>query len=130
MTNPFQTFGQLPQTPQAQSEILPQEATGENTKNRIENLLTKNNVILFMKGNEVMPQCGFSANSINILKACGAQFQTFDILKDQEIRQGLKEYSNWPTFQQLYVSGQLIGGNDIISELHDSGELQGIFSKA
>ena len=93
-------------------------------KKQIENLLASAKIVLFMKGNSQMPQCGFSANSIAILKSLGASFKTFNILNDQEIRQGLKEYSNWPTFPQLYVGGKLIGGNDIITEMYQSGELQ------
>lgn len=77
-----------------------------------------------MKGNAEMPQCGFSANSISILKNLGVSFSTFNILNDPEIRQGLKEYSNWPTYPQLYVKGQLLGGNDVITEMFKNGELQ------
>jgi monothiol glutaredoxin len=91
---------------------------------QIKNLILSSKVVLFMKGNAQMPQCGFSANSVAILKALGVSFKTFNILNDSEIRQGLKEYSNWPTFPQLYVNNQLIGGNDIITEMYQSGELQ------
>lgn len=77
-----------------------------------------------MKGNAQMPMCGFSANSVAILKNLGVGFKTFNILNDPEIRQGLKEYSNWPTYPQLYVNGQLLGGNDIITEMYQNGELQ------
>jgi monothiol glutaredoxin len=91
---------------------------------QIKNLIQSSKVVLFMKGNAQMPQCGFSANSVAILKALGVSFKTFNILNDPEIRQGLKEYSNWPTFPQLYVNNQLIGGNDIITEMYQSGELQ------
>jgi monothiol glutaredoxin len=91
---------------------------------QIKNLIQSSKVVLFMKGNSQMPQCGFSANSVAILKALGVSFKTFNILNDPEIRQGLKEYSNWPTFPQLYVNNQLIGGNDIITEMYQSGELQ------
>lgn len=93
-------------------------------KAQIENLLKSNKVVLFMKGNSEMPQCGFSANTVAILKHLGVGFSTFNILNDPEIRQGLKEYSNWPTYPQLYVNGKLIGGNDIITEMYQSGELQ------
>jgi monothiol glutaredoxin len=91
---------------------------------QIQGLLTSSKVVLFMKGNSEMPQCGFSANSIAILKHLGVAFKTFNILNDPEIRQGLKEYSNWPTYPQLYVNGKLVGGNDIITEMYQSGELQ------
>ncbi|MGH7272498.1 MAG: Grx4 family monothiol glutaredoxin, partial [Polyangiaceae bacterium] len=77
----------------------------------------------FMKGTKQFPACGFSNAVVQILKKEGAAFETFNILADQEIRQGLKEYSNWPTFPQLYLDGKLIGGSDIVTELHESGEL-------
>jgi monothiol glutaredoxin len=93
-------------------------------KIQIENLLASTKVVLFMKGNAEMPQCGFSANSVAILKNLGVSFNTFNILNDPEIRQGLKEYSNWPTYPQLYIKGQLIGGNDVITEMYKNGELQ------
>lgn len=108
------------------SEI--KEITAENKsaelKEQIETLLNGSKVVLFMKGNAEMPQCGFSANSVAILKHLGVNFSTFNILNDPEIRQGLKEYSNWPTYPQLYVKGQLIGGNDVITEMYKNGELQ------
>jgi len=91
---------------------------------QIENLLKSSKVVLFMKGNADMPQCGFSANSVAILKHLGVSFNTFNILNDPEIRQGLKDFSNWPTYPQLYTNGKLIGGNDIITEMYKSGELQ------
>jgi monothiol glutaredoxin len=93
-------------------------------KAQIEQLLKSNKVVLFMKGNSEMPQCGFSANTVAILKHLGVGFSTFNILADADIRQGLKEYSNWPTYPQLYVNGKLIGGNDIVTEMYQSGELQ------
>lgn len=93
-------------------------------KSQIEALLNGSKVVLFMKGNAEMPMCGFSANSVAILKSLGVPFKTFNILNDPEIRQGLKDYSNWPTYPQLYVKGQLIGGNDIITEMYKNGELQ------
>lgn len=91
---------------------------------QIKGLLSSSKVVLFMKGNTQMPQCGFSANSVAILKHLGVPFKTFNILNDPEIRQGLKEFSNWPTYPQLYVNGKLLGGNDIITEMYQSGELQ------
>ncbi len=96
----------------------------KDIRSQIEELLKSSKVVLFMKGNAQMPQCGFSANSVAILKHLGVQFKTFNILNDQEIRQGVKEFSNWPTYPQLYVNGKLIGGNDIITEMYQSGELQ------
>ncbi len=96
----------------------------QDLKAQIENLLGSSKVVLFMKGNAEMPQCGFSANSVAILKQLGVAFNTFNILNDPEVRQGLKEFSNWPTYPQLYVNKKLIGGNDIITEMYQSGELQ------
>jgi monothiol glutaredoxin len=96
----------------------------QDLKIQIENLLSSSKVVLFMKGNAEMPQCGFSANSVAILKNLGVSFNTFNILNDAEIRQGLKEYSNLPTYPQLYIKGQLIGGNDVITEMYKNGELQ------
>jgi monothiol glutaredoxin len=93
-------------------------------KGQIEQLLQSSKVVLFMKGNASAPQCGFSANSIAILKQIGVPFKTFNILNDPEVRQGLKEFSNWPTYPQLYVNGKLIGGNDIVTEMYQNGELQ------
>ena len=93
-------------------------------KIQIEKLLNSSKVVLFMKGNADSPQCGFSANSVAILKNLGVSFNTFNIVSDPEIRQGLKEYSNWPTYPQLYINGQLVGGNDIITEMYKNGELQ------
>lgn len=102
------------------------EAVGDSINDRIENIIKSSDIVLFMKGNVTMPQCGFSANSGAIILSYGKEFNTFNILTDEEIRQGIKEYSNWPTFPQLYVKGKLVGGNDIIMELHEDGELEGI----
>jgi monothiol glutaredoxin len=93
-------------------------------KAQIEQLINSSQVVLFMKGNSEVPMCGFSANTVSILKGLGVNFNTFNILNDPEIRQGLKEYSNWPTYPQLYIKGKLIGGNDIVTEMYQSGELQ------
>lgn len=91
---------------------------------QIKSLLSSSKVVLFMKGNSEMPQCGFSANTVAILKHLGVGFNTFNILNDPDVRQGLKDFSNWPTYPQLYVNGKLIGGNDIVTEMYQSGELQ------
>lgn len=93
-------------------------------KEQIEALLKSDKVVLFMKGNSDMPQCGFSANTSGILKQLNVPFKTFNILNDPDIRQGLKEYSNWPTYPQLYVNAELVGGNDIVTEMFKNGELQ------
>jgi monothiol glutaredoxin len=92
-------------------------------RERIQKTITDNRVVLFMKGNKNFPQCGFSAQVVGILRKKGVAFADVNILQDAELRQGLKEYSNWPTFPQLYVNGQLVGGCDIVSGLEESGEL-------
>lgn len=91
---------------------------------QIQSILSSSKIVLFMKGNTDMPQCGFSANTSAILKHLGVPYKTFNILNDPEIRQGLKEFSNWPTFPQLYINAKLIGGNDIVTEMYKSGDLQ------
>tara|TARA_Y100001968_G_C19023214_1_gene556145 strand:- start:75 stop:398 length:324 start_codon:yes stop_codon:yes gene_type:complete len=93
------------------------------TKQRIETLISSSSIMVFMKGNKLMPQCGFSNNVVQILNSLGMSFETFDVLSDMEIRQGIKEYSNWPTIPQVYVKGEFIGGSDILIELYNSGEL-------
>lgn len=93
-------------------------------KERIDDLINQNKIMVFMKGTKLMPQCGFSNNVVQILNTLGVPFQTVDILADNDIRQGIKEYSNWPTIPQVYVNGQFIGGSDIMIEMYQSGELQ------
>lgn len=95
----------------------------DQLRQRITETISKDRVMLFMKGNPSMPQCGFSAAVVGMLKETGAKFGSFNILADNEIREGLKEYSSWPTFPQLYVDGKLVGGADIVRELHGKGEL-------
>jgi monothiol glutaredoxin len=95
----------------------------EDIRSRIEGLIKGSKVMLFMKGTKQFPACGFSNTVVQILKRENVPFDTFNILADGEIRQGLKEYSNWPTYPQLYVDGKFIGGCDIVTELHQSGEL-------
>jgi monothiol glutaredoxin len=91
----------------------------------IKNQVTSHKVVLYMKGSPDFPQCGFSANAVNILRACGVdQPFTVNVLDDPEIRQGIKQYANWPTIPQLYVNGEFVGGSDIVSEMYQSGELQ------
>jgi monothiol glutaredoxin len=92
-------------------------------RKRIADTIAKGRVMLFMKGNPAMPQCGFSAAVVSILKQTGVPFESYNILADQELREGLKEYSSWPTYPQLYVDGKLVGGADIVRDLHASGEL-------
>jgi monothiol glutaredoxin len=98
------------------------------TKERIDKMLADNRIFLFMKGNPAFPQCGFSARAVAILRELGAQFGSFDILEDEQIRQGVKEYGNWPTIPQLYVDKQLVGGSDIMMEMFESGELKDVVS--
>jgi monothiol glutaredoxin len=95
----------------------------DETRTRIEDLIQKNKVMLFMKGTKQFPACGFSNAVVQILKKEGVSFETFNILSDPELRQALKEYSSWPTYPQLYVAGKFIGGCDIVTEMHQSGEL-------
>ena len=90
---------------------------------RIQSEVAGNDVLLFMKGTPVFPQCGFSAAVVGILSDVGVKFKAIDVLKDPEIRQGVKEFSNWPTIPQLYVKGEFVGGCDILREMHESGEL-------
>ena len=94
------------------------------TKQRIDELVASSPVFVFMKGNKLMPQCGFSNNVVQILHSVGVAFETFDVLSDGEIRQGIKEYSEWPTIPQVYVNGEFIGGSDILIEMYNSGELR------
>lgn len=98
----------------------------DSTKTRIEDLLKQNRIMLFMKGNPSFPQCGFSARAVAILREVGAQFGSFDVLEDQEIREGIKEFGQWPTIPQLYVDQQLVGGSDILMEMYEAGELQDV----
>ena len=99
-----------------------------NIEDLIEKQITTHPVVLYMKGTLEQPQCGFSANAVNILKACGVdEIYSVDVLADSEIRQGIKDYSNWPTIPQLYVNGEFIGGSDIVAEMYQTGELQKLF---
>ena len=95
-----------------------------DTNQKIKEKVESNRVVLFMKGNRDFPQCGFSGRAVQILQALGAEFQTSDVLMDDEIRQGIKDYSNWPTIPQLYVDGEFIGGSDIMMEMYQNGELK------
>ena len=97
-------------------------------KERIDALVKSNDVVLFMKGTALFPQCGFSSRAVAILDHLGVTFETVDVLQDQEIRQGIKEYSDWPTIPQLYVKGEFVGGSDIMMEMFENGELQQLVS--
>ncbi len=102
-----------------------------DTQQRIDTLVKSNDVLLFMKGNASFPQCGFSGRAVQILKACGVDakaIKTVNVLEDDAIRQGIKEYSNWPTIPQLYIKGEFIGGSDIMMEMYENGELQQVIN--
>lgn len=96
----------------------------QEVKQKIENLLTQKRVVLFMKGSPAFPQCGFSARAVAILRELGADFASCDVLENEDIRMGIKEYGNWPTIPQLYVDKKLVGGSDIMMEMFEAGELQ------
>ena len=91
---------------------------------RIDEIVKQSDIVLFMKGTALFPQCGFSSRAVAILDHLGVAFQTVDVLQDPEIRQGIKDYSDWPTVPQLYVRGEFVGGSDIMMEMFESGELQ------
>jgi monothiol glutaredoxin len=95
-----------------------------DTTSRIGEIVNSNDVVLFMKGTALFPQCGFSSRAVAILDHLGVQFETVDVLQDPEIRQGIKAYSDWPTIPQLYVKGEFLGGSDIMTEMFEAGELQ------
>lgn len=96
---------------------------------RIQEIVDQNRVVLFMKGTKTFPQCGFSDRAVKILQATGADFKDVNVLKDPDIRQGIKEFSNWPTIPQVYIDGKFVGGSDILAEMHQSGELQKMLTK-
>ena len=96
-----------------------------DVQQRIGELVKGHRVMLFMKGTAQFPMCGFSGRAVQVLKACGVNdFDTFNVLEDEEVRQGIKDYANWPTIPQLYVDGEFVGGSDIMMEMYQSGELQ------
>ena len=95
-----------------------------DAQNRIDELVKSNDIVLFMKGTALFPQCGFSSRAVAILDRLGATYETVDVLQDAEIRNGIKEYSDWPTIPQLYVKGEFVGGSDIMMEMFESGELK------
>jgi monothiol glutaredoxin len=93
-------------------------------KEKIDHLVQQNKIMVFMKGSKLMPMCGFSNNVVQIINTLAVPYETFDILEDAEVRQGIKEYSNWPTIPQVYINGEFVGGSDILIELYQKGELQ------
>ena len=110
---------------------IQESADMSDTQQRIDELVKGNDILLFMKGSASFPMCGFSGRAVQILKACGVDpkaIKTVNVLDDAEIRQGIKEYSNWPTIPQLYVKGEFIGGSDIMMDMYESGELQQVIN--
>lgn len=99
------------------------------TNQKIEQIIADNEVVLFMKGSKDFPQCGFSAMTVQILNNCGVEFADIDVLRDQDLRQGIKDFSDWPTIPQIYVKGEFIGGCDIAKEMFQSGELQELLAQ-
>ena len=95
-----------------------------STKDKIQNLIDSNPLMVFMKGTKLMPQCGFSNNVVQILNSLGVEFNTFDVLSDYEVREGIKKYSNCPTIPQVYLKGEFLGGSDILIEMYNSGSLK------
>ena len=100
-----------------------EESTDGSPKERIEKMIASSPIFIFMKGTPNAPECGFSYNTVEIFKLIGKPFKTFDVLSDYEIRDSIKEFSNWPTIPQIYINGEFVGGNDIITEMYQSGEL-------
>ena len=100
----------------------------DSTRDRIQTLIDGNDVVLFMKGNKHFPQCGFSATVVEVLRRSGSEFQDVNVLEDAEIRQGIKEFTKWPTIPQLSVRGKFVGGCDIVREMYEKGELDAVLS--
>ena len=101
-----------------------------DTQQRIDEIVKNNRVVLFMKGTPQFPMCGFSGRAVQILKACGVnELKTVNVLEDEAIRQGIKDYANWPTIPQLYVNGEFVGGSDIMMEMYQAGELQQVLDQ-
>jgi monothiol glutaredoxin len=102
-----------------------------DVQEKIDSLVKKNRVMLFMKGTAQFPQCGFSGRAVQVIKACGVDdLKTFNVLEDEGVRQGIKDYAQWPTIPQLYVGGEFVGGSDIMMEMYQSGELQQLLASA
>jgi len=99
-----------------------------DVQERLQGLVDSNDVLLFMKGSPLFPQCGFSSRAVAILNHLGVEFDSVDVLQDQGVRQGIKEFSDWPTIPQLYVKGEFVGGSDIMMEMYESGELSQLFA--
>lgn len=101
-----------------------------STEQRIDEIVKGNDVVLFMKGTPLFPQCGFSSRAVAILERLGVEYASVDVLQDMEIRQGIKAYSDWPTIPQLYVKGEFVGGSDIMTEMYEAGELAQLMEEA
>ncbi|MFG1499582.1 Grx4 family monothiol glutaredoxin [Halobacteriovorax sp. XZX-3] len=125
--NPFNILGKE-STPINQGEAVSGADKSKELNEQIEALIGSAELFLFMKGTPDMPMCGFSANTIAMLNSVGKPYKTFNILEDMDIREGVKVYSNWPTYPQLYFKGELVGGNDIITEMFQSGQLQEVLN--
>jgi len=105
--------------------------TMPDVQEKIDSLVKNNRVMLFMKGTAQFPQCGFSGRAVQVIKACGvSDLKTFNVLEDEGVRQGIKDYAQWPTIPQLYVGGEFVGGSDIMMEMYQSGELQQLLNSA
>jgi monothiol glutaredoxin len=125
--NPFEILGTDKVSTPGGTPLQETQKSGE-INDRIKAIIASSNVFLFMKGTPDMPQCGFSANVVSILNNMQATYNTFDILSDMDIREGVKAFANWPTYPQLWVKGKLVGGNDIIMELFETKELQEVLN--
>ncbi len=125
--NPFNILGKE-STPINQSEVVSDVDKNKELNEQIESIIGSAELVLFMKGTADMPMCGFSANTVAMLNSIGKPYKTFNILEDMDIREGLKAYSNWPTYPQLYFKGELVGGNDIITEMFQSGQLEEVLN--
>lgn len=101
-----------------------------DAQEKIRQQVGSSKIVLYMKGTPQAPQCGFSARAVQLLSTCGAKFSSYDVLSDPDIRQGIKQYSNWPTIPQLYINGEFVGGSDIMTELYQNGELQKLVAAA
>src|SRR4029453_11214587 len=124
------TYGGRASCTAARNRSARRRKSMSDVKERIDALVKANEVVLFMKGSALFPQCGFSSRAVAILDHLGVPFETVDVLQDQEIRTGIKEYSDWPTVPQLYVKGEFVGGSDIMMEMFESGELQQLVAAA